>query len=192
MDRAGLKRTEDREDATGIGRTLGERERERRVAEVQWGLEEGWRTSARKCLRHSSDGRRKREEMAQQREEEEDKFYRSSKANLPHSHTDQIEDAHINICPLIPQFTLSTLFSWSQVTVVIETIHVERCMSSWAERKRDMTGFSLCLCLSLSVANAPFVPFWSMDKIDWHPRVKKEEDDDDGRETQSLRSSGLT
>ena len=37
-------------------------------------------------------------EMVEQREEEEDKFYRSSKTNLPHYHTDQIEDVNINIC----------------------------------------------------------------------------------------------
>ena len=117
----------------------------------------------RGCVADVKDTGREREtsgegtiEMVEHREEEEDKFYRSSKANLPHSHTDQIEDVRINICLLIPQFTLSTLFSWNQVTVVIETIHVERRMSSWTDRKRDMTGFSLCL--SLSVANVPVVP----------------------------------
>ena len=122
----------------------------------RWGTERGWRERGQRgCVADVKDTGRERR-VAKQREEEEDKFYWSSKANLPHSHTDQIEDVHINICLLIPQFTLSTLFSSNQVTVVIETIHVERRMSSWTDRKRDMTGFSLCLCLS--VANVPVVP----------------------------------
>ena len=42
----------------------------------------------------------------------------------------------------MPQFTLSTLFSWNQVTVVIEASHVEWHMSSWAERDDGIFSFS--------------------------------------------------
>ena len=107
-----------------------------RMGMNEWWRGDGQSGGQRGCVADVKDTGRETSgegtiEMVEQREVEEEKFYRSSKANLPltHPRSDRrCSHLHLSADPLVR--TLSTLFSWNQVSVVSETIHVERRMSS--------------------------------------------------------------